>query len=345
MSRYGGGGMPWSTCDVCRSAPSLVYCRADAAFICGGCDARVHTANRLASRHERVWVCELCERAPAALACCADSAVLCTACDAEVHSANALSQRHYRVPISPLPFLAEEEKRHRYGDSESESWLLIDRRNNLFNDQDRVAEYRDPVGYNNDCNEIQNQEQQNKVSNCAAAGLGHRNSLSHSVSFTSMDVSLVPDKISTSHRSVKGSMELFSCPPPLPVASQFPMDREGKVLKYVSLVPDTTMTEISNSHHSAKGSMELFSCPPPLPEASQFPIDREAKLLKYREKRKSRKFEKTIRYASRKAYAETRQRNKGRFMRRSDAETAMEDQLLMSTLASSESSYGLVPSF
>lgn len=47
-------------------------------------------------------------------------------------------------------------------------------------------------------------------------------------------------------------------------------------------------------------------------------MDREARVLRYREKRKNRKFEKTIRYASRKAYAETRPRIKGRFAKRSE---------------------------
>ncbi|CAI5992528.1 unnamed protein product, partial [Closterium sp. NIES-64] len=37
---------------------------------------------------------------------------------------------------------------------------------------------------------------------------------------------------------------------------------------------------------------------------------REARVMRYREKRKNRKFEKTIRYASRKAYAESRPRVK-----------------------------------
>jgi hypothetical protein len=45
---------------------------------------------------------------------------------------------------------------------------------------------------------------------------------------------------------------------------------------------------------------------------------REARLMRYREKRKNRRFEKTIRYASRKAYAETRPRVKGRFAKRTD---------------------------
>jgi hypothetical protein len=48
------------------------------------------------------------------------------------------------------------------------------------------------------------------------------------------------------------------------------------------------------------------------------PVGREARLMRYREKRKNRRFEKTIRYASRKAYAETRPRIKGRFAKRTD---------------------------
>ncbi|XP_074591051.1 transcription factor GHD7-like [Curcuma longa] len=42
-------------------------------------------------------------------------------------------------------------------------------------------------------------------------------------------------------------------------------------------------------------------------------MEREAKIMRYREKRKKRRYEKRIRYASRKAYAEMRPRVKGRF--------------------------------
>lgn len=44
--------------------------------------------------------------------------------------------------------------------------------------------------------------------------------------------------------------------------------------------------------------------------------EREARVQRYREKRERRKFQKTIRYASRKAYAEARPRIKGRFVKR-----------------------------
>lgn len=66
-------------------------------------------------------------------------------------------------------------------------------------------------------------------------------------------------------------------------------------------------------------------------------MEREARVLRYKEKRKNRRFEKTIRYASRKAYAETRPRVKGRFARRSE--------LQVESLLAADGSYGIVPTF
>lgn len=49
-------------------------------------------------------------------------------------------------------------------------------------------------------------------------------------------------------------------------------------------------------------------------------LDRKARVARWREKRKNRKFAKTIRYASRKAYADIRPRIKGRFARKEEVE-------------------------
>lgn len=99
----GGGNNSWArACDTCRSAACTVYCKADSAYLCSSCDARIHAANKVASRHERVWVCEACERAPAAFLCKADAASLCATCDSDIHSANPLARRHHRVPIMPI---------------------------------------------------------------------------------------------------------------------------------------------------------------------------------------------------------------------------------------------------
>lgn len=94
-------------CDYCKIAVALVFCRVDAVFMCLGCDAKVHAANKLGSKHERVWVCEVCEHAPAAVTCKADAAALCVTCDRDIHSANPLAQRHERTPVAPFYDTAE----------------------------------------------------------------------------------------------------------------------------------------------------------------------------------------------------------------------------------------------
>ncbi|PKA64157.1 Zinc finger protein CONSTANS-LIKE 5 [Apostasia shenzhenica] len=64
-------------------------------------------------------------------------------------------------------------------------------------------------------------------------------------------------------------------------------------------------------------------------------MEREAKVLRYKEKRKKRRYEKQIRYASRKAYAEKRPRVKGRF-----AKTHENSEMLPPPAASGASPYG-----
>lgn len=109
-------------------------------------------------------------------------------------------------------------------------------------------------------------------------------------------------------------------------------------------VPVGSMADISSSH-IADEAIGLFSGNHPL----QMPphlgsMDREARVLRYREKRKTRRFEKTIRYASRKAYAETRPRIKGRFAKKSNIDLEV-DQMFASPALGGDSGLGLVPSF
>nr|AIE45494.1 CONSTANS-like protein 9 [Tectona grandis] len=57
----------------------------------------------------------------------------------------------------------------------------------------------------------------------------------------------------------------------------------------------------------------------PGPESSAPPSSRSDAVMRYREKKKTRKFEKRVRYATRKARADVRRRVKGRFVRAGDA--------------------------
>ena len=141
------GAESWSItaklCDSCKASPAAVFCRADSAFLCGACDAKIHAANKLASRHGRVWICEVCEQAPAAFTCKADAAALCPTCDRDIHSANPLARRHERVPFVPFyDAIAKSPPSAECSEEEAEaaSWLLPDP-NSKAEDQSGSPEY------------------------------------------------------------------------------------------------------------------------------------------------------------------------------------------------------------
>ncbi|XP_019254335.1 PREDICTED: zinc finger protein CONSTANS-LIKE 4-like [Nicotiana attenuata] len=138
-------------CDSCKATAATVFCKADMAFLCLSCDSKIHAANKLASRHARVWVCEVCEHAPASVTCKADAAALCVTCDQDIHSANPLARRHERFPI--VPFYDSASAKSRGADeinpphpeteeeAEAESWLLQTPNNNAQGIEYKSAEY------------------------------------------------------------------------------------------------------------------------------------------------------------------------------------------------------------
>ena len=74
------------SCESCLLEKALIFCQADSAFLCPNCDANIHGANNIISRHRRQWMCVVCEQAPAVVMCNPDMATLCIACDEDVHS-------------------------------------------------------------------------------------------------------------------------------------------------------------------------------------------------------------------------------------------------------------------
>nr|XP_043615623.1 zinc finger protein CONSTANS-LIKE 2-like [Erigeron canadensis] len=350
-------------CDTCRSSPSSIYCEADLAFLCTSCDSHVHAANKLSSRHKRVLICEACEQAPAAFTCKADSASLCITCDVVIHSANPLSHRHTRVPVMPISgsvngnqgngpgpcFLAQESEGTADNEDEEEaaSWLLDGPMKNeeenensdingfLFNGDGSVDEYLDLVGYNTSCQDIQ------------FSGDHHSNDLKFDDEFkyTNYDDGTNIKKQSNKNYQIhqfnfhtqkielgmeyETSNDGYGFPPSLVHSvSMSSMD--------VGVVPESAITP--------KGStIDLFSSPSIQVPTQLTPTDRKARVLRYMEKKKTRKFEKTIRYASRKAYAETRPRVKGRFAKRTNIDEEV-DQMFSTTLLT-EGGYCIVPSF
>nr|ASZ79999.1 COLE [Dendrocalamus latiflorus] len=347
---WGVGGR---RCGTCVASPAAVNCRT-----CGGtsCDARPAHAR---AEHGGVRMCEVCELAPAAVTCKADAAVLCATCDADIHDANPLARRHARVPVAPIGSAAsaaaaaetmlfgtgeaepEEKKANPAAAAEQQQQqhlvnLNVDAKDMkldyLFSDLDpyiNVEFTRFPHA-------------DSVVPNGAGAGaavemdftcgLGAKpsyssytaTSLAHSGS--SSEVGVVPEAICGGG----GSIEL-----------DFTRPKPQAYMPYTATPPSHSVSSVDVGVVPERGEVAVV-------RAAVMGEGREARLMRYRDKRKNRRFEKTIRYASRKAYAETRPRIKGRFAKRANHDTddaGAEAEAAVPSSYMLDFGYGVVPTF
>ncbi|KAJ0754269.1 putative transcription factor C2C2-CO-like family [Helianthus annuus] len=366
-------------CDTCHLLPGTIFCEADLAYLCTACDLHVHAANKLSSRHKRVRVCDACEQAPAAFICKADAASLCTTCDAVIHSANPLSRRHHRVPVMPIlgssvynnnnnnnePWSViglgfqpqdsadqatlDHHNHHHQDEDEAASWLIFhdsppknngqgqSQTNEFVSNGDEYLElvdynscqdtpFSDDLKFDDDNKYIQQQQQQQqRYGGCDAdslvPGQKYHQLQHHHHNFQNQKFQLGMD-YETSNGGYGYSASLG--------------DSVSMSSMEVGIAVDSTITE---------ASIDLFSNPSIQMPTQLTPIDREARVLRYREKKKTRKFEKTIRYASRKAYAETRPRIQGRFAKRTNLDIDIEVDQMFSTSLITQDGSCTFPSF
>ncbi|CAI9096121.1 OLC1v1032200C1 [Oldenlandia corymbosa var. corymbosa] len=80
-------------CEFCLNLRPIVYCKADAAHLCLSCDAKVHSANALSSRHPRTLVCESCRYRPAFVQCSDHRMFMCHGCNRSQHDPSSQHQR------------------------------------------------------------------------------------------------------------------------------------------------------------------------------------------------------------------------------------------------------------
>uniref|UniRef100_A0A7N0V8U2 B box-type domain-containing protein n=1 Tax=Kalanchoe fedtschenkoi TaxID=63787 RepID=A0A7N0V8U2_KALFE len=96
-------------CNVCESAEAKVLCCADEAALCWACDHKVHAANKLAGKHQRVPLsttsshmpkCDICQEAVGYFFCLEDRALLCRSCDVLIHTSNNMVSLHQRFLLT-----------------------------------------------------------------------------------------------------------------------------------------------------------------------------------------------------------------------------------------------------
>ncbi|KAJ7981892.1 Zinc finger, B-box [Quillaja saponaria] len=96
-------------CNVCEASEAKVLCCADEAALCWECDEKVHAANKLASKHQRVPLsssssqmpkCDICQETVGYFFCLEDRALLCRKCDVAIHTANTHVSSHRRFLLT-----------------------------------------------------------------------------------------------------------------------------------------------------------------------------------------------------------------------------------------------------
>ncbi|CAL8990782.1 unnamed protein product [Prunus brigantina] len=370
------GGLVAKPCDSCKNSAAALFCRVDSAFLCLTCDTKIHAANKLATRHERVWMCEVCEQAPASVTCKADAAALCVTCDADIHSANPLARRHDRVPVEPFFDSAESiiVKSAAASSVDSLNFLLPNGAVPSYpkdDENDAASTWLIPnLNFNSKLQmdiapDIIKSSELFLPEMDSLLEFDYPNPIHHDISGSGTDSvvpvqsdPLPPPSLNINRVSAEQNcFDLDFCRSKLSSSFSYPTQSLSQSVSSssmeVGVVPDgNSMSDISypfgrNASHTVSDPSAQVSATTANQVATQLSgLDREARVLRYREKRKNRKFQKTIRYASRKAYAETRPRIKGRFAKRTETEIEAVDNIYGSAQgAFIPETYGVVPTF
>lgn len=96
-------------CNACEVAEASVLCCTDELALCWACDDKIHVANKLASKHQRVPLsnssscmpkCDICQETTGYFFCIEDRALLCRKCDVAIHTANDYVSAHRRFLLT-----------------------------------------------------------------------------------------------------------------------------------------------------------------------------------------------------------------------------------------------------
>lgn len=272
----------------------------------------------------RARVCDTCLSCPSTIFCKADVAYLCATCDAVIHSANPLAGRHHRVPVMLMSGL---NYGHQAADSrsitgpgvESQGGFLSQGSRDVVDDEeeDEAASWL----------LFDNQNQNDETNGFLFNGDEYLDLVVHN---SCVDDDHRCNDLLFDNRYMNGCDNIRQ-------QSYGGGDADGIVPVQPGEAKQHLKLEWGMEYETSNGG---YGCP-----SAQLPavIDRKVKVLRYMEKKKRRKFEKTIRYASRKAYAEKRPRIKGRFAKRKSG--GVEVEQMFSTTLTTEDGYCIVPSF
>ncbi|KAK7355747.1 hypothetical protein VNO80_15008 [Phaseolus coccineus] len=326
------------TCDYCGDFKALLYCRADSAKLCFFCDRKIHFPNQLFSKHSRTHLCDGCGDSPASVLCYSENSVFCHNCDCQNHNNRMLSQEHQRRPLegfSGCPSVTQmlmildlteksllsTEGRSSHDDGLSE--LHVWNAPSVFGFEDLIASssYKNHKGA---CG-----RQKEEILSQLRELVKLEPDLTHGE--VEAEPQLQFENLSTGfERDIEANMF------PSYEAGVFCWHGESSDRANQIVPSDTSVSDYSEL---ASAKDPSFTIPAthtycnnqgkpsnyfkaenlsPTPKATPYELtshERDSALLRYREKKKTRRYDKHIRYESRKVRAESRMRVKGRFVK------------------------------
>lgn len=323
-------------CELCKSSACQVYCCQDKAYLCDVCDAAVHSDNVLAARHMVV---------PAAQALAGQVQNAIVESDAQSEAAGKPAQQAQAQP--------ECQQEHESSPPCTGSEAVVPVFDVLEAEGSGMSDQADKAAWGKEFDLL---DLDNGWPDCLDVGFDFSDILGQDAGPT-CDAGLVPT-FDGPMESMEDVSELGMVPVledlgnacSSPTSSSLNLDLSLPALFDVpfsgpppaaSLAPPSPqqLPPVQHAQQPAPvwhTTFPALQASPYFPNPASFPAvskeqalaNREQRVARYREKRKHRKFEKTIRYASRKAYAEVRPRIKGRFARKDEIESWARDGVI-----------------
>ncbi|KAK7259432.1 hypothetical protein RIF29_25039 [Crotalaria pallida] len=337
-------------CDYCSNTTALLYCRADSAKLCFSCDREVHSTNQLFSKHTRFLLCDECDDSPATILCSTESSVLCQNCDWEKHNNNSVHERRPLEGFTGCPCVNELLTIVGFEDITKKSLLSLDLESgggdgylgyeiegisDLFVwDAPSVVSLDDLISNSGSSHNYQAMEVPPLPKNRKAACGRHKEEVLSQLRKLAKSEPLeldteqyVPSRnLSTgfegdleadmfpSYEWHRESSEHVNQVVPLPSDTSLRGYTEEIPVKFSpSSVWETHNYDSNGRNPSPSLTTEALPITPKAVPCELTSQERDSALLRYKQKKKTRRYEKHIRYESRKVRAESRIRVKGRF--------------------------------
>ncbi|EOA17804.1 hypothetical protein CARUB_v10006202mg [Capsella rubella] len=316
-------------CDYCGTEKALIYCKSDSARLCLNCDVNVHSANPLSQRHTRSFLCEKCFLQPTAIHCLNEKVSLCQGC--QWNASNCTGLGHILQNLNPYSGCPSPSDFTKVWSSNSEpsvsNWV------SPFDDCTKINELVDWDGLSASMiTQTQNLKENSilfmesnlpKVIEEECSGLDlceginlddaplNFNASNYIIGCPSPDQTKCYKYEGSSYKEDNNNIDLSSLF--LPALSG------GNVVPSMSLSMSNITRESSTTDYQDCGISPGFligdSPWESSAEVSYNPKSRDEAKKRYKQKKSKRMFGKQIRYASRKARADTRKRVKGRFVK------------------------------